>query len=187
MKLTNKQQRFTAEYLIDNNASRAAMAAGYSSKTAESQGSRLLRNVKVARALDKALAKQAARTEITADRVLKEYAKIGFADVADYLDTDCQPKEITALSRDQTAAIRQIELYPDGGGKIQLHDKMKALDSLSKHLGLYQHDSDGRDLEPPSLKVFIQNGDGKIHSVGGELPEGEKTPGVLIGCKDARK
>jgi phage terminase small subunit len=70
MKLTPKQKRFVGEYLIDLNATRAAIRAGYSDKTAEQQGCRLLRNVQVARAVENAMEKRAERKELTADYVI---------------------------------------------------------------------------------------------------------------------
>lgn len=69
-KLTAKQQRFKEEYLIDLNATQAAIRAGYSAKTAQEQGSRLLSNVMVAEALAQAQQKRSDRTEITQDHVL---------------------------------------------------------------------------------------------------------------------
>lgn len=79
--LNPKQARFVAEYLIDLNATQAAIRSGYSEKTAYSQGQRLLKNAEAAKAIEKAMAKRSARTEITADRVLAELAKIGFSDI----------------------------------------------------------------------------------------------------------
>lgn len=77
-KLTPKQNRFVAEYLIDLNATQAATRAGYSARTANEQGARLLANVSVKEALDEERKKRERRTEITADRVLQELADIGF-------------------------------------------------------------------------------------------------------------
>lgn len=78
--LTDKQAAFVAEYLIDLNATQAAIRAGYSANTAEAQGSRLLSNVKVAEAVRSALDARARRTEITADRVLEQFWAIATAD-----------------------------------------------------------------------------------------------------------
>jgi phage terminase small subunit len=81
MALNDKQARFVAEYLIDLNATQAAIRAGYSEATAYSQGQRLLKHVEVASAVANAQAQRSERTEITADRVLQELAKIGFSDI----------------------------------------------------------------------------------------------------------
>lgn len=69
-KLTARQKTFVAEYLVSLNATQAAIKAGYSKRTAEVQASRLLRNVHVAAAVQKAMEKRAQRTEIDQDRVL---------------------------------------------------------------------------------------------------------------------
>lgn len=81
MALSPKQRQFVQEYLVDLNATQAAIRAGYSAKTAKQQGARLLTNVDVATALSEAQAKRAERVEITQDMVLKELAKIGFSDI----------------------------------------------------------------------------------------------------------
>ena len=81
MALSDKQARFVAEYLIDLNATQAAIRAGYSAATAKQQGSRLLTNADVQEAVTSGRAEMAKRTEISADRVLTELAKIGFSDI----------------------------------------------------------------------------------------------------------
>ena len=77
-----------AEYLIDLNATRAAEMAGYSPKTAYSQGQRLLKNVEVQRAIQAAMDKRADKLEITADRVLQEIAKLAFLDPRKFFEDD---------------------------------------------------------------------------------------------------
>ncbi len=85
-KLTPKQQRFVEEYLLDLNATAAARRAGYSEKTAEQQGPRLLGNVGVAAAICDRKAKRSQRTEITADWVLEQYAAVWNAKITDILE-----------------------------------------------------------------------------------------------------
>lgn len=79
-KLTRKQLRFVEEYLVDLNGTQAAIRAGYSAKTAQEQSSRLLSNVMVRKAVSAARKDQQERTEITADRVLREAWNILTAD-----------------------------------------------------------------------------------------------------------
>ncbi len=81
MPLSDKQARFVGEYLIDLNATQAAIRAGYSEATAKQQGARLLTKADVRAAVADGQEKRAKRTEITADRVLQELAKIGFSDI----------------------------------------------------------------------------------------------------------
>src|SRR5215213_1985099 len=84
--LTARQARFVEEYLVDLNATQAAIRAGYSARTANEQASRLLANVSVAAAISEALAARAERTQITADQVVEELAAIGFAKLGDYAE-----------------------------------------------------------------------------------------------------
>ena len=81
--MTTKQQLFVAEYLVDLNATQAAIRAGYSKKTAAQIGEQNLRKLVVATAIAKALEARAERTEVTQDRVLEELALIGFAEMPD--------------------------------------------------------------------------------------------------------
>ena len=84
--LSPKQAAFVAEYLIDLNATRAAIRAGYSERTAGWTGCRLLRNAAVREAVEREQARRAERTGITADRVLAELANIAFADPRDLME-----------------------------------------------------------------------------------------------------
>ena len=79
-KLTDKQKRFCEEYLIDLNATKAAIRAGYKEKTAYAQGQRLLKKVEAQEYLQELMDERSKRTEITADRVLQELAAIAFSD-----------------------------------------------------------------------------------------------------------
>ena len=73
MTLTPKQQRFVEEFLVDSNATQAAIRAGYSAKTANPKGSQLLAKVSVAAAVAEAQAKRRERLEVTVDRITAEY------------------------------------------------------------------------------------------------------------------
>ena len=86
MNITEKQQRFVEEYLIDLNATKAAIRAGYSPKTADVQGPRLLGKVRVSCAIARAKAERSRRTGITQDRILQELARIAFLNPVDVLD-----------------------------------------------------------------------------------------------------
>lgn len=80
MALTPKQQLFVKEYLVDLNATQAAIRAGYSKKTANEQGARLLANVSIQEALQEAMSKRAEKVEITAEQVLQRWIDIAYAD-----------------------------------------------------------------------------------------------------------
>lgn len=110
--LTAKQAQFVAEYLIDLNATQAAIRAGYSAKTAYSQGQRLLTNVEVAASVAAAMAKRAERTEITADRVLQELAKIGFSDIRKAVKWGSR---LVERPLDEAPPGEDLEAQPHGG------------------------------------------------------------------------
>lgn len=105
MKLTDKQKRFCEEYLVDLNATQAAIRAGYSERTAEQIAYKLVKKSSVSEYLRSLKEKRSSRTEITADRVLAAIAEIGF-------------------------------------GKFQAKDRLKALELLGKHLGLFTAGAD---------------------------------------------
>lgn len=160
--LTAKQRAFVREYLIDLNATQAAIRAGYSERSAGVEGARLLKNAKVEDAVAKAMLNRAERTDITADRVLKELAKIGFSDIrkavkwqSALITEEDNPdggdvaviKTIVTnqvqlvasddIDDDTAAAIAEISQNATGGLKIKLHDKKSALVDLGRHLGLF--------------------------------------------------
>lgn len=150
-KLPPNQARFVDEYLIDLNATQAAIRAGYSKKTAGVQGPRLLGNVRVAAAIAEAKAKRSARVAVSADKVLTELAHLGFANMADYMKTtpEGDPRlDFSNLSREQTAALVEVtvEDFTEGRGddardvrrvKFKLADKRAALVDIGKHLGMF--------------------------------------------------
>lgn len=162
--MTPKQQRFVLEYLIDLNATQAAIRAGYAPANANVEGSRLLANANIANAIAEAQAKRSSKLEVTADRVVQEYARIAFARMSDYVSfgpDGVTVKDLDYLTPDQIAAIAEVsETKTQGGGSVRfkLHDKLRALDALSKHLGLDAPtklaitDTAGNDVEPLSVE-----------------------------------
>lgn len=141
--LTKKQKLFCEEYLIDLNATQAAIRAGYSPDTANEQGSRLLANVSVRAHIDKALAERSKRTGINSDIVLFELARMARANAGDIINFDDASLKDNVL-RDDTAAIASVKVkksYSESGEtverEIKLHDKTKSLELLGKHLGMF--------------------------------------------------
>ena len=148
MALTAKVQRFVTEYLIDLNATQAAIRAGYSAKTAAAQASRLLTNVKVAEAIQAAMKAREQRTGITQDRVLQELARIAFFDPRKLLRDDGSPRPIQELDDDTAAALAGLDVLEEyeGSGedrvfvgytkKYKITDKNTALTNAMRHLGM---------------------------------------------------
>lgn len=142
MALTPKQKIFANEYLIDLNATRAYKVAYPKVKKDEAaavNGSRMLRNAKVADYIQKRMSEREKRTEITQDRVLKELAKIGFADVTDFVTIEghcVRVKPTDEMPRDALGAIAGIK-EGASGIEIKLNDKEKALELIGRHLGMW--------------------------------------------------
>lgn len=146
-KLTEKQKRFVQEYLVDLNATAAAKRAGYSAKTADRIGPELLGKTCVSEAIQKAMEKRAARTEITQDRVLQELAAIAFAKGTDYGSVASGvaiPHDTEELTESQKAAIVSIKATKDGV-EIKLANKLKALELLCRHLGIFSFASQAHE------------------------------------------
>lgn len=142
-KLTEKQQRFVDEYLIDLNATQAAIRAGYSAKTAREQGSQNLAKLNIQQAISEKMAERSKRTGVNQDRIVLELAKIAFVNAADVIDSDDATIKAGA-SADDTAAIQSVKVKviptKEGEGverEIRLNDKLKALELLGKHLGMW--------------------------------------------------
>ncbi len=143
--LTDKQKLFCKEYLVDLNATQAAIRAGYSADSAQVIGSENLSKPMVQNEVQRLMEKRSQRTAITADRVLRELARIGFGDHRNIISVDKDGNVIatpsSALSDDDAACISEISQTKDGI-KIKLHDKLSALDKLGKHLKLFTDVSD---------------------------------------------
>lgn len=147
-KLTPRQQRFVDEYLIDLNATQAAIRAGYSKNGAEVTASKLLRVAKVSAAIAKAQEKRAARTGINQDRVLKELARIAFFDPRKLFRASGEPIDIQDLDEDVAAVLAGLDIVVerteegrDGYSavrKYRLTNKMSAIEAAMRHLGMFK-------------------------------------------------
>lgn len=159
-KLTPKQQRFVDEYLIDLNATQAAIRAGYSEKTARVVGAQNLSKLNIQAEIQKAMNEREKRTEVTADKVVQQLAKIAFSDIKDVVSWGEQDivvgvnkqtgqpvkrREMTigvkpADEVDGTVLSEITETTNNQGRKIgvKLNDRMKALELLGRHLGMFR-------------------------------------------------
>lgn len=141
--MTSKQKRFCDEYLIDLNATQAAIRAGYSVDSAGAIGNENLKKPQIRARIGKAIAEQSKRTGVTADRVVRELARVAFANSQDIVDFNTATVK-TGVARDDTAAIASVKVktipMPDGDGverEIKMADKLKALELLGRRLGLF--------------------------------------------------
>ena len=175
--LNPKQQQFVAEYLVDLNATQAAIRAGYSPKTAGVQGFDLLKKPEIAAAIESLRNEHAKNTGLTVERVLTEAMRLAFFDIRKLTDAEGNPIPINQLDDDTAAAIQGLELATersrdeDGSGtvvrKYKLADKNAALERLFKHLGLFQKDND-QNNPAKALQALLDVVDGsKLPLAGG--------------------
>lgn len=140
--MNKKHELFVDEYLIDLNATQAAIRTGYSAKTAEQIGYQLLQKTSVQQAIAKAMAERSKRTGVNQDRVVLELAKLAFIKMTDVVDAQGKIRE--DATDDDKACIESIKYKrsdTDMGTSIErevkVGSKIKALELLGKHLGMW--------------------------------------------------
>ncbi|HCF9553280.1 TPA: terminase small subunit [Pseudomonas aeruginosa] len=192
MALTKKQRLFVEEYLVDLNATQAAIRAGYSTRRAAEIGYQLLQRPEVAQAIQAAMAERSKRTEVEADYVIRRLREIDEMDVLDILEDDGSFRSI----RDWPRAWRQFlsgieiaELFEGRGDdrriagvlrKVKWPDKLRNLELLSRHVGT---ESAALDLELKRLDVAKKRAELKLL----ENPEDEAPPtSIAVTIIDAR-
>lgn len=138
--MTKKQKRFCEEYLIDLNATQAAIRAGYSPGTAKAIGCENMTKPDVRAQIDRAMAERSKRTGVCADRVVEELAKVAFVNAGSLIDADNATLRPDATPEDM-AAIQSVKVKTFGEDglerEIKMADKLKALELLGRHLGLF--------------------------------------------------
>lgn len=151
--LTAFEERFCHEYLIDLNATAAAVRAGSKATRPKEVGYQLLQKERVRARILQLMQERSQRTQIDADSVLLELAKIGFANMLDYVivrKDGMAYVDLSRLTRDQAAAIQEVTVdvlaveEEPGGDKVpvkrvkfKLSDKTRALELIGKHLGMF--------------------------------------------------
>jgi phage terminase small subunit len=140
--LSPQHALFVSEFLKDRSATKAAIRAGYSEKTAGQIGYQLLQNPSIRAAIDEGLDKLLTDNGLTAARVLKEMARLAFFDPAKLYDKDGKLLPITQVDEDTRAAIAAIEIEgtrtskAGETAKVKLTDKGAALRMAAQHFGL---------------------------------------------------
>jgi phage terminase small subunit len=141
--LTGRQKLFVQEYLIDLNATQAAIRAGYSANSAYSESYKLTHIPHIRAAIDEAMAVLSKRTGINAERVLRELARVAFVNIEDVIDLNEGTVKSDAARDDKAAvaAVKVKKVQTDEGEnterEVRLADKLKALELLGKHLGMF--------------------------------------------------
>ena len=141
-KLTAKQEAFKQEYLVDLNQTQAAIRAGYKPKYAAQIACELMKKPAVKEAIDMAMADRAGRTGVNVDRVIRELARIAFVKASDVISMS-DATILEEADADDLAAIASVkvkQMYGDIEGierEVKLCDKLRALELLGKHLGMF--------------------------------------------------
>lgn len=157
--LSERERIFCEEYMVDLCATQAAIRAGYSPKSAQKIGWKMLHKGRVAAEIARQMALRSVRTGVTADRVVRELARVAFVNPADVIDMDTATVKPDASPEDLAcvAGCKVKTMTGENGTmeerEVRLNDKIKALDMLCKHLGIYK---DGRGV----FKMPGADGDG---------------------------
>ncbi len=156
-KITQKQRLFISEYQVDFNGTQAAIRAGYNPKTASEQAYQLLHKTSVNEALRREIEERLQAIGVRAERVLAELAKVGFSDIRRLYREDGSLKPPKEWDDDMAAAISGVETFEEFQGrgkdrkyigttkKVRVFDKVRALEILGKHLGIFPTDKKDDD------------------------------------------
>lgn len=147
-KLTAKQAKFVDEYMVDLNATQAAIRAGYSEKTARQTAAENLTKPNIQKVIARRREAASESAQITVDRVVREAARLALFDPRKLFNADGTPKAIQDLDDDTAACIAGIDVMSMGSGddigqvmKYKLAPKGQAIETLMKHLGGYEKDN----------------------------------------------
>lgn len=152
MELTEQQKKFCREYMKDFNGKQAAIRAGYSAKSANEQGSRLLTNINVQKFLETLKDKAAEKHDELAEEIVTELKKMMRSDIKNFLEQGNSVKDISQLPSELTTCVESIkktetEFGDDktGGTKtsvqFKLYSKLDAIEKLARYVGLYEVDN----------------------------------------------
>jgi len=159
--INEKRKRFVDEYLVDLNATQAAIRAGYAPKTAAQIGYELVHNGSVSAAIAREKAARSRRTGIIADRVLRELARVAFVDPAKIINFETAEvlPDVTDDDRSVISGIKVKIMISETGNmterEVKFCDKLKALDMLAKHLGLYDGVNGGKDGDDEKTQTGV--------------------------------
>lgn len=136
-----------------NNATKAAITAGFSAHTADRQGARLLKDVRIASVLDKRRTELAASNELNTEKIVREIGRLALSDPRNITHPDGSVKLPHELDEATAAAIASFEVGFDGSIKYKFWDKNSALDKAAKVLGLYEKDNRQKTLDPIEIRL----------------------------------
>lgn len=160
-KLTPKQELFIREYLVDLNATQAAIRAGYAERGARTRGAELLANRNIASRIQEQMDKRKTKIELNAEMVLKRLSEIAFTDINEFMENEYYENDEgekvfygrkikeNLFDNEKICAVAGLE--PGAyGTKLKMKDQLKALEMLSRHLGLFNAD----ETQKPEINQF---------------------------------
>lgn len=158
-KLNARQEQFCREYIIDLNASQAAIRAGYCSKRANCSGGQLLANANIQKRIAELKNERAEKTEIKAEEVLLELHRLATADPREILDADGRPLPPAQWPVGIARCVKSYDVVESGERvkitKVKFTDKGKALETLCRHLGLLK-DRLEVSAQEPTLRDILR-------------------------------
>ena len=171
--ITDKMRQFVDEYLIDLNATQAAIRAGYSEATAQEQSSQLLDRPDIRELVEQRQKDRIDRTQLSQDLTVNELKTIAFSDVADFVIVKeggvIEQRPFNELKKEQTRCVKKIKqtvrtaqssdgsiLHQTATLEIELHDKLKALELLGRHLGMFNDSIRLKSEEPLPLTISFE-------------------------------
>jgi len=171
--ITDKMRQFVDEYLIDMNATQAAIRAGYSEATAQEQSSQLLDRPDIRELVEQRQKDRIDRTQLSQDLTVNELKTIAFSDVADFVIVKeggvIEQRPFNELKKEQTRCVKKIKqtvrtaqssdgsiLHQTATLEIELHDKLKALELLGRHLGMFNDSIRLKSEEPLPLTISFE-------------------------------
>lgn len=165
-KLTPKQAIFAAEYMVDFNATRAAVAAGFAAASAHVTGARLLRNAKVSAAISARQQRIEEKLEITVERTARKLAEIGYGDIREMLDEDGNLLPLHRMSETACALIAGLDVETsDGPGrvktvtqKVKIADRLRALELLGRYQKMFTDRLEGAVNGETEVRLVIDYG-----------------------------
>jgi phage terminase small subunit len=176
MALTKKQERFAEEFLVDFNATQAAIRAGYAPKSARVTASKLLTKANLSKLISERSKQVCNRLEVTQERTVEELRRIAFSDVRNFFNSDNTMKNVRDLDEETAAALASVEQVEIGENgvikKLKLNDKLKALNLLAKYLGMFTPEVEAQDNEPQVVVYWPNNGKDLSNPLPEDIVEG---------------
>jgi len=170
MRVTALQRRFIDEYMVDLNGAQAAVRAGYAAGSARYSAARNLARKDIKAEVAARIADRATRVKVTADQVIKELARLAFVDpsrIMSYSRGRIRLSETDSLSEDDRRCVEELSESVGGGVKVRLASKVKALELLGRHLGLFVDRMEHSGPDGGPIRATVDMSDEELEAIAG--------------------